>query len=62
MEHQEKLKELYNVLLSVYRKLDHYRPEVSAQFHVDHFMARHKDDPYLVDVLQMEIEDCSRSL
>lgn len=61
-KHQEKIKELYEVLLSVYQKQNHHRPEVSAQFHVDGFMAKHKDDPYFDDVLQMEIEDCSRPL
>jgi hypothetical protein len=62
IDRQAQLKKLYEVILAIYTKRKDSHPEVAAKFHVDHFLARSKGDPYFDDVLQMEIEDCSRAL
>lgn len=56
------IKKLYEVIFSIYQQRNDPHPEVAAQFHVEHFIGRHKEDRFLDDLLQMEIEDCSRAL
>lgn len=56
------IKKLYEVIFSIYQQRNNPHPEVAAQFHVEDFMGRHKNDRFFDDVLQMEIEDCSRAL
>ena len=56
------IKKLYEVIFSIYQQRNDPNPAVAAQFHVEHFISRHKEDRFLDDLLQMEIEDCSRAL
>ena len=56
------IKKLYEVIFSIYQQRNDPYPAVAAQFHVEHFIGRHKEDRFLDDLLQMEIEDCSRAL
>lgn len=58
----EKLKNLFEVIKAIYTASKDPHPEVAAQFHVEGFVSRHKHDKYFDDILQMEIEDCSRGL
>lgn len=62
IDRQTQLKKLYDVIHAIAVSRNQDRPDIVAQFHVDAFMARHKNDRYFDDVLQMEIEDCSRAL
>jgi hypothetical protein len=59
---EAQIQKLFEVVASIYQQRNDPHPEVAAQFHVDHFMGRHKEDRFLDDLLQMEIEDCSRAL
>ena len=56
------IEKLYKVIFSIYQQRNDPHPEVAAQFHVEDFIGRHKEDRFLDDLLQMEIEDCSRAL
>ena len=63
MSRNEKLKELFGVMLEIYRSRNESHPEVAAQFHVEAFVASNKNDQKWFDsLLEMEIEDCSRAL
>jgi hypothetical protein len=49
-------------MLEIYKNRKDSHPAVAAQFHVEGFVAQHKRDTYFDSLLEMEIEDCSRSL
>ena len=59
---EENLKRLFNVMLAIYTSRNDSHPSVAAQFHVEGFIAANKRDGYFDSLLEMEIEDCSRSL
>jgi hypothetical protein len=63
MNREEQLKKLYEVILAIYTERKDSHPEVAAQFHVERFVAQNRhDQKWFDDLLQMEIEDCSRAL
>ncbi len=63
MNRQEQLKKLYDVMLAIYTERNQYHPEVAAQFHVEGFVAQNRhNEKWFDELLQMEIEDCSRAL
>ena len=62
MTRTENLKRLFNVMLEIYTNRKDSHPSVAAQFHVEGFVTDHKRDAYFDSLLEMEIEDCSRSL
>jgi len=63
MNREEQLKTLYEVILAIYTERKDSHPEVAAQFHVERFVAQNRhDQKWFDDLLQMEIEDCSRAL
>ena len=62
MSRTENLKRLFNVMLEIYTNRKDSHPAVAAQFHVEGFVAQNKRDTYFDSLLEMEIEDCSRSL
>jgi hypothetical protein len=62
MSRDENLKRLFNIILEIYTTRRDSHPAVAAQFHVEGFVAQHKGDVYFDSLLEMEIEDCSRSL
>jgi hypothetical protein len=62
MNREAQIKKLHNIMLSIYTQRQDYRPEVAAQFYVEGFCSQFRDDPYFDDVLNMQIEDCSRAL
>lgn len=53
----EQLKELYESKLANYREAGQYHPEVAAQFAVDHIFGMYKNDKYINQLLEAEIED-----
>ena len=60
---QEQIAKLYNIMLTIYTQRNDSHPEVAAQFHVDHFVAQNRrNEKWFDELLQMEIEDCSRAL
>lgn len=58
----EQLQKLLSVVEAIYVARKDSHPKVAAQFHVDLFVSRNRNDKYFDDLLQMEIEDCSRTL
>ena len=62
MSRQDQLKQLFNVMLQNYTNRKVYHPEVAALFHVEGFVAQNKRSSNFDELLQMEIEDCSRPL
>lgn len=61
-QRKEQLEKLYNVILEIYTDRNDSHPEIAAKFHVEGFVATNKNDKWFDDLLQMEIEDCSRAL
>jgi hypothetical protein len=57
-----KLKTLFDVIQAIYVSRKDSHPDVAARFHVEGFVASHKNDKYFDQLLQEEIEDCSRAL
>lgn len=63
MNRQEQLTKLHNIMLAIYIGRKDSHPEIAAQYHVEGFVAQNKNNQkWFDDLLQMEIEDCSRSL
>ena len=62
MNRTEQLKALFDVLVAVHAGRGNMYPQVSAQFHVDWFVSTNKNDKHFDQLLQYEIEDCSRAL
>lgn len=60
MNRTQQLKKLFEILVDIHTARNNMHPKVAAQFHVEGFVARHKNDKYFDQLLQEEIEDCSR--
>lgn len=56
------LAKLFSIMETIYTERKDPHPKVAAQFHVEGFVAMHKNSQYFDQLLQEEIEDCSRSL
>jgi hypothetical protein len=56
------LKKLFDILVDINTSRGVNYPCVAAQFHVEGFVATHKNDKHFDQLLEMEIEDCSRAL
>ena len=61
MNRTQQLKTLFDILVAIHTGRNDSHPQVAAQFHVEGFVARHKNDKYFDQLLQEEIEDCSRA-
>ena len=62
MDRIQQLKTLFGVLVQTNTNRKVGYPEVAAQFHIDWFVQQFKKSEYFDQLLQDEIEDCSRCL
>ena len=62
MNREQQIRKLFEIMRDIYTQRHDSHPTVAAQFHVDLFISKHKHDKYFDDLLQMEIEDCSRAI
>lgn len=62
MNTQQKLQNLFDILVAIHSGRKNMHPQVAAQFHVEGFLSAHKNNKYFDQLLNEEIEDCSRAL